>query len=387
MSFVISHRWIHWLRAACFALALPGLFPGLANVVTAEDENRSIPTTVSFNEHIRPILTARCTACHGGVQQAGDVSFVYLESVLPPQGWIVEPGDPDASVLVDRIMSTDADTVMPPPEHGKPLSKYEIELFKKWIRDGAKWTNHWSFETPQPKTLPSIKHTQWPRQRIDHFVIAELERHGIAPADDEVPHRWLRRVTLDLTGLPPTPEELEAFLADLNQASGNPDEAYVRVVDRLLGSPNFGERWASVWLDQVRYADSKGLGLDGRRNVWKYRDWVIDAFNHDMPFDQFTIKQLAGDLLPNATIDDRIATATNRLTQSNEEGGTDDEEFRVAAVLDRVSTTFQTWQGLTIDVCSVTAIRMIPSRTKSTTSLSHSSTIPPIVTWTKIGQS
>lgn len=320
----------------------------------AGDESASLPDNVLFNEHIRPILTARCTGCHGGVQQAGDVSFVYLESVLPPEGWIVEPGNPDASVLIERITSTDADTVMPPPEHGKPLSKHEVELFRKWILDGAKWTNHWSFETPQAKALPSIKNAQWPRQRIDHFVLAELERRGLAPAEDESPHRWLRRATLDLTGLPPTPQETEAFLHDLKNArelkdaNGDSELAYQRVVDRLLESPSYGERWASVWLDQLRYADSKGLGLDGRRNVWKYRDWVINAFNQDMPFDQFTIKQIAGDLLPGATIDDRIATAANRLTQSNEEGGTDDEEFRIAAILDRVSTTFQTWQGLTI---------------------------------------
>ena len=339
------HRYRSYLRTTVLGVCWTLLSVSATFAVDADD--RPLPANVSFNEHIRPLLTTRCTACHGGVQQAGDVSFVYLESVLPPEGWIIEPGNPDASVLIERITSTDPDTVMPPPEHGKPLSNYEVALFKKWIQDGAKWTNHWSFEVPKKSALPSVTRADWPRQRLDHFVLSELERRELAPADDEAPHRWLRRVTLDLIGLPPTPAELEAFLQDLKD-TGDAEVAYERVVDRLLASPRFGERWASVWLDQIRYADSKGLGLDGRRNAWKYRDWVINALNQDMPFDQFTIKQIAGDLLPDATIDDYVATAANRLTQSNEEGGTDDEEFRVAAVLDRVSTTFQTWQGLTI---------------------------------------
>ncbi|MCB1093733.1 MAG: DUF1549 domain-containing protein, partial [Verrucomicrobiae bacterium] len=176
-----------------------------------------------------------------------------------------------------------------------------------------------------------------------YFVLARLKEEGLNPSLEAAADRWLRRVSLDLIGLPPTPSEREAFLQDVSQQG---EAAYEAVVDRLLDSPHFGERWASMWLDQVRYADSKGLGLDGRRTIWKYRDWVIDAFNRDLPYDEFTVKQLAGDLLPDPTMDDLIATACHRTTQSNEEGGTDDEEFRVEAVVDRVNTTWQVWQGL-----------------------------------------
>ncbi len=299
---------------------------------------------VRFNEHIRPIFNKHCTACHGGVKQAGEVSFVYRDKVLPPDGWIIEPGKPDESVLLDRVTSKDPNEVMPPPDHGKPLSKHEIELLTEWIRQGAKWDAHWAYQRPVEQPVPKVKHEKWPRQLMDHFVLSRLESADIAPADEAAPERWLRRVSLDLIGLPPTLEERTAFLQDIETRG---ESAYAAVVERLLKSPRFGERWASVWLDQVRYADSKGLGLDGRRNIWKYRDWVIAAFNRDLPYDEFTIKQIAGDLLPDASIDDLVATAVHRLTQSNEEGGTDDEEFRVAAVLDRVSTTWQAWQGVT----------------------------------------
>ena len=184
----------------------------------------------------------------------------------------------------------------------------------------------------------------WCRQATDRFILAKLEEEGIAPAEDEVPTRWLRRVSLDLIGLPPTPAEVAAFESAIETQQ---EHAYEEAVDRLLNRPEFGERWASVWLDQIRYADSKGLGLDAPRKAWKFRDWVIDAFNRDMPYDEFTVRQIAGDLLPNPTIEDYIATAAQRLTQSNEEGGTDDEEFRIEAILDRVNTTWQVWQGVT----------------------------------------
>ncbi|WP_235908963.1 DUF1553 domain-containing protein [Roseiconus nitratireducens] len=299
---------------------------------------------IDFNEHIRPIFTAHCTACHGGVKQAGDISFAYRDQVLPPDGWIVEPGDPEASSLIERVTSEDEDIRMPPPEHGPALSTLEIERLTQWIRQGAKWEQHWAYEQPQPQPIPTVSDADWPLRPMDNFVLKRLESEGIDPSPNATPERWLRRVTLDLTGLPPTLEDRNAFLNDVD-VSGN--AAYERVVDRLLGSDEYGERWASIWLDQVRYADSKGLGMDARRNIWKYRDWVIDAINRDLPYDQFTIKQIAGDLLPDPSVEDRIATAAHRLTQSNEEGGTDDEEFRVAAVLDRVNTTWQTWMGVT----------------------------------------
>ncbi len=302
------------------------------------------PQTIRFNDHIRPIFTKHCTACHGGVKQAGDLSFSYRDKVLPPDGWVVEPGDPESSILMERVLAEAEDEVMPPPEHGPRLSEHEVALLRQWIKQGASWSEHWAFETPRQPSLPKVVDPSWCRQQMDHFVLAALEAKHIRPATDEAPLRWLRRVSLDLTGLPPTIEQRESFL---KQVETEGEQAYANAVDELLQSEHFGERWASTWLDQVRYADSKGLGLDARRQIWKYRDWVINALNSDMAYDTFTIKQIAGDLLPNSSIDDRLATAVHRLTQTNEEGGTDDEEFRVAAVLDRVNTTWQTWQGVT----------------------------------------
>ncbi|WP_231603745.1 PSD1 and planctomycete cytochrome C domain-containing protein [Neorhodopirellula pilleata] len=299
---------------------------------------------IDFNEHIRPIFNAHCTACHGGVKQAGDVSFAYKDRVLPPEGWIVEPGDPDASVLIERVISDDPDTMMPPPDHGKRLSQDEVSKLRRWIEQGAPWSNHWAYEKAKPQPIPNVVQSDWCRDPLDHFVLAKLQDRSIAPSPEATPSRWLRRVSLDLTGLPPQPDDLDAFLSAVETEG---DAAYEQEVDRLLGHSGFGERWASVWLDQIRYADSKGLGLDGRRNAWKYRDWVIDAFNRDLPYDEFTIAQIAGDLRPDATMEDLIATAAHRMTQTNEEGGTDDEEFRIAAVLDRVNTTWQAWQGVT----------------------------------------
>ena len=298
---------------------------------------------ISFAKQIRPIFNKHCTACHGGVKQAAGISFAYKDDVVAPEGSIVEPGNPDDSELMARIISEDPDSRMPPPDHGPALSKKECDLIEQWIREGANWQRHWAYEKPKRPVIAD-NDSDWCRNAIDHFVMRKLDQEDIKPSPDADPQRWLRRVSLDLIGLPPSPAERKDFLK-ARKSKG--DAAYEDVVDRLLASPQFGERWASVWLDQVRYADSKGLGADSQRNIWKYRDWVIDSLNEDMPFDQFTIKQMAGDLLPNRTIEDQIATAGHRLTQSNEEGGTDDEEFRVAAVLDRVNTTWQTWQGVT----------------------------------------
>ena len=304
-----------------------------------------LPAVISFNQHIRPIFNQHCTACHGGVKQAAEISFVYKEQVLPPDGWILEPGKPEESILLQRVVETDPELRMPPPEHGNALSAGDVALLTQWIKQGAVWdASHWAYAAPQAQPLPAVSDEAWVRQPLDHFVLSRLDDEGLKPSPDASPERWLRRVTLDLVGLPPTMQQLDEFL---KHYATDATAAREMVVDRLLQSPSFGERWASVWLDQIRYADSRGLGADGRRSVWKYRDWVIDSLNRDMPFDQFTIKQIAGDLLPNATIEDRIATAAHRVTQTNEEGGTDDEEFRVAAVLDRVNTTWQAWQGIT----------------------------------------
>jgi hypothetical protein len=303
---------------------------------------------VDFSRDIKPLLNQHCVACHGGVKQAAGISLVYRSQVLGEARsgkTPVVPGDLAASELIRRVTTTDPEDRMPPPaEHPKGLTAGEIDTFKRWVLEGGRWGEHWAFVKPMPAPIPQPNNRDWSRTGLDRFVIQKMEQAGVAPSPEETPDRWLRRTSLDLTGLPPTPKERADFLATLPDRG---EAAYAFEVDRLLASPRFGERWASVWLDQVRYADSRGLGADGRRNIWKYRDWVIDAFNRDLPYDQFTVKQIAGDLLPDRTLADRMATAAHRTTQSSEEGGTDDEEFRVAAVLDRVNTTWQAWQGIT----------------------------------------
>ncbi|MGI9474163.1 MAG: PSD1 and planctomycete cytochrome C domain-containing protein [Rubripirellula sp.] len=316
---------------------------------------------VDFNQQIRPVLTQYCTACHGGVKQAGDVSFVYADQVLPPDGWIVEPGDPESSVLIERIKSEDPDSRMPPPdEHPEPLPEETIELLERWVAEGAKWGDHWSMAPLSTVAVDSNdsandvadgveREGRWRRRPLDAFVLARLEREGLTPSSDAPPAEWLRRVSFDLIGLPPTLIRVESFTRRCREANGRVEleAVYEQEVDRLLASESFGERWATVWMDLARYADSKGFEKDPHRDMWPYRDWLIRAFNRDMPYDEFTIKQLAGDLLPNATADDLIATAFHRNTQTNTEGGTDDEEFRVAAVIDRINTTWTVWQATT----------------------------------------
>ncbi len=305
---------------------------------------------VDFNAQIRPILNQSCTSCHGGVKSAGDLSFVYREAlskVAKKSGRrVVVPGDPDASELIARVTSADKDYRMPPADHGAALPTEKIALLRAWIEQGAPWQDHWAFVPPKPQTMPVLEDAKlagWARSPIDAFVAARLEREKLAPAPEAARAALLRRVSLDLTGLPPTPEEVAAFVAD--RAPG----AYERQVDRLLASPHFGERWASLWLDLARYADTKGYEKDDHRTVWKYRDWVVDAFNRNLPYDRFVIEQLAGDLLPGATIDQHIATAFHRQTQVNDEGGTDDEEYRIAAVIDRVATTWQVTNAVTFN--------------------------------------
>lgn len=293
---------------------------------------------VSFNKHIRPLLTQHCTACHGGVKQLADLSFVYPNDLAS----VVEAGAPDDSLLIDRVAEPDDEFRMPPADHGRRLNPTEVELLRRWIDQGAKWQRHWAYEPPTRHPQPEVSDKTWPRQPLDAFVLADLESREIQPSSDEDPRRWLRRVSFALIGLPPTPDELEAFVANVDEQG---ETAYELAVDRLLASPRFGENWARVWFDLVRYADSRGMGIDGMRQIWHYRDYVIRSFNQDLPYNEFTVQQMAGDLLPDATIEDRLATAMHRLTQSNEEGGTDDEEFRIAALVDRVNTTWQTWLG------------------------------------------
>jgi hypothetical protein len=230
------------------------------------------------------------------------------------------------------------------PFHGAPLPPEQISLLRKWIKEGALWSDYWAFVPPKPQALPAVKHSEWVRQPMDHFVLARLEHESLLPSHEADKAALLRRVSLDLTGLPPTAEEQAAFLSD--QSSN----AYEKQVDRMLSSPAYGERWASMWLDLARYADSYGYEADNLRlGVWAYRDWVVDAYNRNLPYDQFVTKQLAGDLLPDATYEDRIATSFHRQTPNNQEGGTDDEEFRLVAVMDRVATTWSVLNGITMN--------------------------------------
>lgn len=300
---------------------------------------------VSFSRDVRPILNQNCVPCHGGVRQKNGVSFIFREEALgvgKSGRRTIVPGKPDASELIARVTSRDPDTRM--PYHGPPLAPQQIALLRRWIKEGAKWEDHWSFVAPKPQPLPAVKRLGWTHQPLDQFILARLEKEGLAPSQEADKASLLRRVSLDLTGLPPTPQEQATFLAD---SSPN---AYEKQVDRLLASPHYGERWAAMWLDLARYADSKGYEADrGRPGVWPYRDWVIDAFNRNLPYDKFVITQLAGDLLPNPTFEDQIATSFHRQTPNNDEGGTDDEEFRLVAVMDRSATTWSVLNCLTMN--------------------------------------
>ncbi len=299
---------------------------------------------VRFNKDIRPIFTKHCTSCHGGVKEAGNISLIYRERALgegKSGARAIVPGKPEESELMRRIVSKDPDEVMPKPKHGPPLAERDVSLIRQWIQDGAAWEELWSFLPPREEVPPPIKNQQWPQMPLDAWVLASLEAKQLAPSAEATKAEWLRRVSLDLIGLPPTMEEWAAFRDDSSP------QAHEAVVDRLLASPHFGERWAVMWLDLARYSDTMGFEKDPGRTIWPYRDWLIRAFNSDMPFDQFTTKQLAGDLMPNPAPDDLVATAFHRNTMNNTEGGTDDEEYRIAAVIDRINTTWTTWQATT----------------------------------------
>ncbi|MBX3743894.1 MAG: PSD1 domain-containing protein [Verrucomicrobiae bacterium] len=303
--------------------------------------------TTDFNRDIRPLFTQHCTACHGGVKAAGRISFVYRDKAIAvgrSREPAILPGDPDGSEVIRRITSSDPGERMPPPDHGPALSESEIATLRRWILDGAPWSEHWSFVPPQDPPEPEVSDPSWISVPADRFILARLDAERLRPSPEAGPAEWLRRVTLDLTGLPPSPWEFQEYVEDRRE---NPSQARKRVVDRLLASPRFGERWAAMWLDLARYSDTYGYEKDPHRDIWPWRDWVIRAFNDDLPFDQFTVRQLAGDLLPNPTADDLLATAFHRNTQNNTEGGTDDEEFRTVAVLDRVNTTWTVWQAST----------------------------------------
>jgi hypothetical protein len=306
---------------------------------------RAAENRVDFSRDIRPIFNQNCVSCHGGVRQKNGVSFIFREDALgkgKSGRQTIVPGNPDASELISRVTAKDTDVRM--PFHGPPLPPEQLALLRRWIKEGAQWSDYWAFVPPKAQPLPGVKHASWVRQPLDRFILARLERESLAPSAEADKAALLRRVSLDLTGLPPSAEELAAYLADTSP------QAYEKVVDRLLSSSAYGERWASMWLDLARYADSMGYEADRRRpGVWTYRDWVVDAFNRNLPYDQFVVKQLAGDLFPNATFQDHIATSFHRQTPNNQEGGTDDEEFRLVAVMDRVATTWSVLNGVTMN--------------------------------------
>src|SRR6266496_2751792 len=302
---------------------------------------------IDFNRDIRPILSDHCYACHGpdeNKRKAGlrlDRPEEALKTLKSGNRAIV-PGDTEQSTLVQRLTSRDPDEVMPPPKEGKALRAEQVELLIRWVKEGAKRKNHWSFIVPERPTLPEVREKKWPRNEIDHFILERLEREGLKPDPEADKSTLIRRASLDLTGLPPTISEVDAFLADKSP------EAYDKLVDRLLDSPGYGEHETRYWLDAARYADSHGFHIDSDRSMWKYREWLINAFNQNMPFDEFTTEQLAGDLLPNATTDQKIASGYVRCNMSTGEGGAIEDEYRCKYTFDRVETTSTIWLGLTM---------------------------------------
>jgi hypothetical protein len=320
---------------------------GVFCLLTAASVSRA--QAVDFARDVQPILSDKCYHCHGpdGGSRKADLRLDVLDKKLGPfaprDGYaIVTPGSLDDSVLVMRITSDDPDVHMPPPASNRTLSEKQVETLKKWVEQGAKWGKHWSFEPPRKPELPKVANGAWARNDIDRFILARLEKEGLQPSPDAPRETLIRRVTLDLTGLPPTPEEVDAFVNDPSS------DAYEKVVDRLLASPRYGERMVWEWLDLARYSDTNGYQNDPTRTMWPWRDWVVAAMNADMPYDQFVTWQLAGDLLPNATREQKLASGFNRNHTYNGEGGRIPEETRVENVLDRVDTTSTAFLGLTV---------------------------------------
>jgi hypothetical protein len=337
--------------ASCLRNAL--LVVILGTVGSAHGEGDPVPSTgdvkprpVNFARDVRPILSDNCFSCHGPDDKARKAklrldtkegAFAKLES----DALAIVPGKPDDSELILRIESDVSDLRMPPKKSGKQLSADQAAVLRRWIEQGAPWSTHWAFDPPKKPALPAVKNTGWPSNEIDRFILARLEAEGLSASPMAAKTTLIRRVTLDLTGLPPTIQEVDAFLADPSR------EAYEKLVDRLLDSPRYGEQMARVWLDAARYGDTHGLHLDNYREAWPYRDWVIRAFNANKPFDRFIVEQLAGDLLPNPTADQIIATGYNRCHVSTNEGGSIEEEVYVRNIVDQVDTNGTVFLGLT----------------------------------------
>ncbi len=328
-----------WVWALVLAL---GVLEGVLAQAAAEGGKKPLP--IDFNRDIRPIFSDHCYACHGPdekTRKAGlrlDLKEDAFKTLKSNERAIV-PGDLSKSTLIQRITTSDGDDVMPPAKGGKPLSPSQIEKLKRWVTEGAEWKGHWAYIKPEPSPLPEIANKDWARNEIDRFVAHKLELKGLKPSQEADRARLLRRVSLDLTGIPPTIEELDAFLADKDS------KAYEKVVDRLLGSEHYGERMAQGWLDLARYGETQGYHHDAHRDMFHWRDWVIQAFNKNLPFDQFTTEQLAGDLLPNPTREQLVATGFQRNEMTTSEGGAIPEEYAVKYVVGRVDTASRVWLG------------------------------------------
>jgi hypothetical protein len=329
-------RFATLLRTALFAVALFGVWP--ARTARAEEP-------LDFNRDIRPILSENCFYCHGqdANKRLAELRLDVREAAIE-KGAIV-PGNLEESSLIERIHSEDKTLLMPPPKSNRRLKPEQKALLERWVKEGANYQTHWAFVNPVRPAEPEVKRAEWIRNPIDRFVLAKLEKEGLAPSPEAERATLIKRLSIDLVGLPPSPEEVDAFVNDADP------KAYENLVERLLKSPKYGERMALPWLDAARYADSNGFQQDGDTWQWLWRDWVVKSFNDDLPFDQFTIQQLAGDLLPDATNEQKIASAFNRNHLLNGEGGAIPEEQRWVILFDRMDTTATTWLGLTM-ACS-----------------------------------
>lgn len=327
---------------------LLALLVWILRIVPLENKHQVIPgfvlgERVDYNRDIRPIVNNKCIACHGGVKKSGGFSLLFEEEALAVNESgerAIVPGNTSKSELLKLIRHHDPELRM--PLESEPLSEEEIDLFTNWINQGAAWDDHWAYKAPKEKQVPKVD-DPWVINDIDRFVLDKMDEKGLQPNPLSDRYSLIRRLSLDLTGLPPDLEKVQEFARDTSA------HAYERLVDHYLASPAYGERWAAMWMDLARYADSKGYEADRPRNIWKYRDWLIEAFNENMPYDRFVTEQLAGDLLPDPSDEQYIATAFHRNTMNNDEGGTDNEEFRTAAVLDRVNTTWTILQGTTME--------------------------------------
>ena len=325
---------------------------GDAGATSGTDPSFSLPETVSFNQHIRPILSDSCFACHGPDVDnqlspfrldTEEASRTNLAKEGDPPRYGIVPGKPEESLLIERVTHEDVAIRMPPVSgNKKAITAEQAALLRKWIADGAKYEKHWAFVAPEKPAVPTVANASWAQNDVDRFVLAKLETMQIAPSPEADKETLIRRVSMDLTGLPPSPAEIDAFVTDES------DVAYEALVDRVMQSAHYGERMAIDWLDSARYADTNAVHVDLERSSWPWRDWVIRAFNENMPYDQFITEQIAGDLLPDATVEQKIATAFNRNHGINNEGGTIPEEFLVEYAVDRVSTMGSAMMGLTL---------------------------------------